>query len=529
MIFGRVCFEAPEKSFCFLQQIKQSLSFADSIFFAFGKESFQGGVFLNSHLPESPTDVIHYNEFEQLYVVVSGQIYNCAELGQLLGLKVVPSNPELICRAFLNWGQDFVKRLNGDFVVVIYSGHQNELLVYRDHLGVQPLAWTQHNGVFYFSSDHLSLCRAIYPGDKIQVNWFLNHFLITNRLLTAHHKVNKLAPGHFIRVTGKGVEEQRFWFPEKIRQNNKLSYAQVVSDLHYLVNDAIAIRSNTRYKAGSHLSGGLDSALVAALARIHYGLQEVFPVFSYSPEVMETNDPGKDERDLIREASVYANLHPVFLAFEKSEYFGMLKDYYFNSGSIYEEAVRNRAKEHGVNLLFSGWGGDEFISKSPSGVLSDLFFGLNWKTLLKKLPFKKPKSLLKEILTGVILPAFGLQHPASYKSHKKSLRYLKMKFCQHDRREIKRAFHFRSLKQWFISVISSHYLAERCEVWYIQGLRQGIAYRFPLLDRRIAEYVMQVPAKHFVRGGVGRSIMREICRQYLPERICGWQSKADHT
>jgi asparagine synthase (glutamine-hydrolysing) len=529
MIFGRLSFETPEKNFCAFTQIRQAVSFDDAGFFSFGQGAFQGGSFLNSRFPETQADVTCYDEKEQLWIVVSGQIYNCVEIAQLLGLPITSPVPQLIGKAYTTWGPHFAQRLNGDFALVIYSEPSQELLVYRDHLGVLPLAWSWQDGAFFFSSDSLSLCRALFPGAKIRSDWFLNHFLLTNRLLSAHPEVKKLTPGHFLKVTSAGAEEHKYWFPEKIKKNKNLTYHQAVSDLHQLVLNAVTIRADLRYKAGSHFSGGLDSSLVSALARARFASQEAFPVFSYSPENLEPKEPEKDERTLVSDGAQFANLQPFFLTLDKAGYQKILKDYYFNAGSIYEDAVRLKAGDLGVNLLFSGWGGDEFISKSASGVLSDLFFKMKWSTLLQNMPVNNPKALIRELLLGILFPAIGMLSPGSLKDQNKVVRYLKKEYRTHDKNEFKTAFRFRSLKQWFLSAFKSHYLAERCEVWYLQGFRQGIAYRYPLLDQRIAEYVMQLPAHHFVQKGLGRRFMRDICREYLPEKICSWNSKADHT
>jgi len=148
---------------------------------------------------------------------------------------------------------------------------------------------------------------------------------------------------------------------------------------------------------------------------------------------------------------------------------------------------------------------------------------------MEKFAGKSPGKLAKALLTKILFPALGMLSPGLMKSNRASVRYIKKEYRSNNKKAFKNAFQFRSLQQWFAGAINSHYLAERCEVWYLQGFRQGIAYRYPLLDRRIAEYVLQIPAKHFVHRGVSRSMMRDICREYLPAKICSWQSKADHT
>ena len=49
-------------------------------------------------------------------------------------------------------------------------------------------------------------------------------------------------------------------------------------------------------------------------------------------------------------------------------YVEFTKRFYYNLGYYSEDEVSDRASLLGVNLIFSGWGGDEFISTGHSGI-----------------------------------------------------------------------------------------------------------------------------------------------------------------
>ncbi len=51
------------------------------------------------------------------------------------------------------------------------------------------------------------------------------------------------------------------------------------------------------------------------------------------------------------------------------------------------------------------------------------------------------------------------------------------------------------------------HLSERMEGWAASGARRGIEYRYPLLDRRLLEFVLGLPPEQFRHGQRGRWLM----------------------
>ena len=92
----------------------------------------------------------------------TGQNYCITATSQLS----VP-DPVLIADLFSREGPDFVKRLNGDFAIFIAQPEKKQAYLFRDHVGIRPMAWTVDQQTLCFSSDIIGLCRAFSSGQDL--------------------------------------------------------------------------------------------------------------------------------------------------------------------------------------------------------------------------------------------------------------------------------------------------------------------------------------------------------------------------
>ena len=94
-------------------------------------------------------------------IVYNGEIYNTDELlPPLLAAGYTfstTSDTEVILCAYLHYGRDFVRRLNGIFAFVIWDGRTGELLLYRDRAGTKPLFYRTPGGALVFGSEPKAL------------------------------------------------------------------------------------------------------------------------------------------------------------------------------------------------------------------------------------------------------------------------------------------------------------------------------------------------------------------------------------
>ena len=70
-------------------------------------------------------------------------------------------------------------------------------------------------------------------------------------------------------------------------------------------------------------------------------------------------------------------------------------------------------------------------------------------------------------------------------------------------------------------------LAERMEAWAAHGALRGISYAYPMLDRRLLDFVAGLPPEQFVRGPWTRWLMRNTMQGILPAEVCWQPDKAE--
>jgi len=87
----------------------------------------------------------------------TGEVYNYRELREELIATghqfTTQSDTEVVLRAYLEWGEDFAKRLNGIYAFAIWDIQSEELLLVRDRMGVKPLYYYPLHDEVLFGSE----------------------------------------------------------------------------------------------------------------------------------------------------------------------------------------------------------------------------------------------------------------------------------------------------------------------------------------------------------------------------------------
>ncbi len=495
--------------------------------FRFKHGAFRGGVILHPSFSRELHEFLFVTEHDRYLVLLSGYFYNRPELIKIADVSDPEiSNPELAWRLFLKFGNKFANLVNGDFSILIYQSEPQEIMIWRDHLGIRPLVYAFDDGALWVCTNGTALCKVLFADRKISPGFlksFLGHPDEADLKLLPARAARKLPPGHHLEISGNFKSRiTKFWYPEQIREERKLGFETALNDLSALVRDAVAIRSDRRFSAGAHLSGGLDSGIVAALARQQYNDQPGFPGFSWSPLTDPPGLNGFDERSFVRETGQHCAIEPVFSDLHSAQCEKVYTDGRLFGESVHESAVREQARSLGINLLFSGWGGDEFISINDRGIPSDLLFKGYWRHFFRRFPLKRPLRLSKYIVKEILMPAFGIDYYALTDKNRRSHLYMK---GPHRRIVLSPLYKWQSRRDVHLALLRFGHLAWRTELWFDHGYPAGIEYRYPLLDKRIVEYMLRIPSVHLYRNGYVRLMLREISRDILPDTVVWSRNK----
>ncbi|MFO7173008.1 MAG: asparagine synthase-related protein [Bacillota bacterium] len=180
------------------------------------------------------------NEDETLWAVLDGRILNREELvARLQSHRLrTPADAEVVLHLFEEEGPRCLRRLRGPFALAVWD-RRGRIFLARDPLGVKPLYWARGpGGQVLFASE-------------------------MKALLGVTDQVAEFPPGHWYR-TGAGLHRWYRWpkGPEPVR-DPAAAIALVRRRLVEAVDRCLA----APVPVGVFLSGGLDSSLVAAVAR----------------------------------------------------------------------------------------------------------------------------------------------------------------------------------------------------------------------------------------------------------------------
>jgi asparagine synthase (glutamine-hydrolysing) len=199
----------------------------------------------------------------------SGEVYNYRELREELrgyGHRFrTESDTEVVLRAYLQWGESFVERLNGMFAFGVWDCRTRRLLLARDRMGVKPLHYslTPH-GVLFGSEPKAILAHPTVHAeiDADGLRELLTHSKAPG--LSIYRGVREVLPGHLMTVDASGSRQRPYWRLQTMEHTDNLD--TTVRTIRELLVDIIARQMISDVPLCTLLSGGLDSSAVTALA-----------------------------------------------------------------------------------------------------------------------------------------------------------------------------------------------------------------------------------------------------------------------
>ena len=179
-------------------------------------------------------------------LAANGEIYNHKELQTQLEGKYdfqTASDCEIILALYQEKGPDFIDEMNGIFGFALYDTLKDEYFIARDHMGIIPLymGWDQ-NGTFYVASE-LKALEGVCT------------------------KIELFPPGHYMTSETKVPVQwyTRDWMEFDAVKDNETS----IDDLHDSLAAAVRRQLMSDVPYGVLLSGGLDSSVTSALAKLY--------------------------------------------------------------------------------------------------------------------------------------------------------------------------------------------------------------------------------------------------------------------
>ncbi|MBK7857957.1 MAG: asparagine synthase (glutamine-hydrolyzing) [Archangiaceae bacterium] len=346
------------------------------------------------------------NQDGTLWISFNGEIFNYVELREeLKGLGHVfktASDTEVIVHAWEAWGEAAFERMNGQWAVALWSSRDETFVLARDRVGVRPLYYAEAGGRVLFASE----VKALFAGDPslpreldpVGLDETFTFWSVVPPQ-TLFKGVRELEPGH-VRVYRRGTlqHDVAFWkpaYPEAGVPMFKGSLEDATLALDAALAKATMLRMvRADVPVGSYLSGGLDSSVVAALAkRVKPSGFRTFSLRFADAEYDETpyqramvQRLGTEHAEIVVSRQDIANVFPTVIRFTERPVLRTAPAPLFLLSKL--------VHDNGIKVVLTGEGSDEMLAGY------DLFR----EAKVRRFWAKNPKSAWRPLLLQRLYP-----------------------------------------------------------------------------------------------------------------------------
>lgn len=508
--------------------------------------------------PESLNETLPYHhQPSRLTVTADARIDNRDDLYSLLDIPhherpAVPDS-QLILKSYQKWGRDCPKHLIGDFTFAIWDEGKNHLFCARDQMGAKPLFYHSTPSLFLFATEMKGLFHVIGKPKELNQLWIIDSLtaLVADKEYTPYPEIFRLQPGHTLTVSAEKIEQEPYWNLDPGKEIHLRSEEEYVEAFREKLVEAVRCRTRSAYPLGSELSGGLDSSTVAALAA-DQAKKNNFPFITFSNVLGEVDDTLcgmiKDEKDIADKLRHHAGIQHYRNitngnrgAIEALKQALIIQDGpTMQNYQTYSDLLIESVQREGIRTLLSGFGGDEGVSFQAGSYLSELVEEKGWQTLwleFRHMRKNGEKFPVKGLALKTFVNAFPLlqkiarrfktdresqqKNSSSYHINTFSLNseFYRQAGIPKRIETIPRIEREGNLRHQQFKRLMAPHTSLRMEYSSIFSTARRIEYRYPLLDIRLLEFHIALPASLKYKNGWGRYLFRKSIEGIVPPEI----------
>lgn len=487
------------------------------------------------------------NEDGTLWITFNGEIYNYRELRTGLlqrGHRFrSQTDTEVVLHLYEERGSDCLSSLRGMFAFAIWDCKAQSLFAARDRFGQKPFFYSRLGRRFLFASEIKGLLDCPEIGvepDPAAIDYYLTQRFIPPPL-TMIRGIHKLPAGHWLKWQKGELKVSCYWRPE-FRTMPERKDSEWFGELSERVDEAVQAHLVSDVPVGALLSGGIDSSIiVASMARQMNGPLQTFCIGS--------NQSVFDERKFARQVAdrfktehyeQYVTGEPLASIPRLVRCLDEPSDPI--SACMFEAA--QLASKY-VKVVLSGDGGDEIFAGF------DRYAAFDWvsryvalprwirEDLVRPLSQQLPESFSYKSLTQRIhwLDAMGERRGGRLYARMTSV----FRFGEEEkhftyglllRKQLQTSDAEAAIAEPFAAAATADNLHRMLYADMVTRLPEhtlvlsdrlsmahGLEMRAPLLDHRVAEFCMSMPARLKIRWGRTKYAMREAARKSLPADI----------
>ncbi len=301
---------------------------------------------------------------------ISGRLTNERELRERFGLPADTEPGALLARAYAQLGANACELLRGTFVLVVLDCMRERATVLRDQLGGRPLIYARVGGDGALLAEHERALVELLPSkpapDRVALTQWIERGTTPSER-TLFDGIRRIPPAHRALLAAGQVTIEPYWHPRYAGVASG-SRAEIAERLRTAAFAAVARAAQGAQRPAVRLSGGLDSACVAAGLAAREVSDGTIALSAVFPTHAET-----DERELIEATARHAGLALELISFDDRasilapalEHIERWSLPPVSPNLFVWKPVMAEARRLGVDAMLDGEGGDELFGFAP--------------------------------------------------------------------------------------------------------------------------------------------------------------------
>ena len=473
---------------------------------------------------------------EKIHIVWNGEIYNYRELRSELEQRGIhfrdSSESEVVINLYLEFGLDFINKLNGMFAIAIHDSRDKSLHLIRDRMGKKPLWISQlHDGTLFFASEVRALMLA-RPDRTLRTDMVAEvmQYGYINAPYSAFNEITQVPPASVLTWHDGKTSTEKYWEPD-FDTKVQISYEEALEVTKKLIEEAVSRRLISERPLGSFLSGGYDSTVVTAyMAKLMSEKVQTYSIGFHSPQFNEAHHAKQVANYL------GTNHHEEILSPDPAlvvEKISHVLDQPFADSSIVPTYLLAKFARENLIVALGGDGGDEVfggydrylatpvmqklnpllgIARSGLKIAGQQSFG-NARKINRVGSQLSPKASLADRYSSIL----SLAQPADLST------LLNPSFQTNAPENAK-------LNQFEDGKLSSFDRMIRSDLYsYLPGdllvkvdiatMANSLELRSPLLDVNVIEWGVSLPRKYKIKGFETKHILKDVARSLVPANL----------
>ncbi|MEW4236049.1 asparagine synthase (glutamine-hydrolyzing) [Bacillus thuringiensis] len=470
---------------------------------------------------------------ERYILMFNGEIYNYIELREMLikqgACFSTQSDTEVIVALYAQVKEECVNYLRGMYTFVIWDRQEKKLFGARDHFGIKPLYIAQQNDITFFASEKKSILHVMQ--DKGVNPTALQHYFTYQygpEPETLTNDINKIEPGHyFIKEIGKEIEVYRYWKPYfNASDITKEEHIRAIRDVLY---DSVKVHMRSDVPVGAFLSGGIDSSIIASIAKEINPNLLTFSV-GFEHRGFSEIDVAKETAEKLGVKNYSVLVTPQEFMNEFPKIMWHMDDPLADPAAVPLYFVAKEARKH-VTVVLSGEGSDELfggynIYREPNSLKMFSYIPTSGRTVLKALSGVlkegfKGKSFLERGCTPIEERYYGnakiFREEEKFKlikSYNESVNYKDVTKPLYN--EIKdyddvSKMQYIDMYTWLRGDILLK--ADK------MSTAHSLELRVPFLDKEVFDVASKIPTELKIANRTTKAILREAVRGIVPDHV----------